>query len=153
MHRLMLGRNSILALLLPLTCTAVAEAAPPTYGAHYAGKTSQGQKISFDTSLDGKRVIRPNVDLKTVCFGGGHSYAKSSPHNLARASGRIKRGKFSMSFSESANFSHGVTAKASFTAAGRFATSRRMTGTASVTVRYSNGAVCKSGPVSFTART
>jgi hypothetical protein len=138
-------------LVVPLILTAAALASKPTAGASYTGKTRQGRAISFDVSSNGRRVIHPTVDLKTTCFGGGHSYAKTSTHNTATASGRVRKGKFALVFSEGASFKGGVTAKASFVVSGRFTSAKRAAGTASVTVRYSTGAVCKSGAVHFAA--
>jgi hypothetical protein len=154
MQPLMRSRSAALALAaaLSLLSTGIALAAHPLAGAHYAGKTRQHKPISFDVSATGKRLVHPNFFLRTHCFGGGHSFAQTSAHSTKTASGRIRRGKFALLFSEKARVGHHIKATATFTLKGRFATRKRAKGTASVIVRYSNGAECLSGAVKFSAQ-
>ncbi len=151
------GRAFTLAAVVALCGSGVALAAHPAPRAHFSGKTRQGRKMSLAVSSNGKRVVRPRLYLTTGCSNGFPSFASTSKHNTATASGPINaRGAFSLRFSESARFfpRGGVrsTAKAKFTVRGRFTSRTRASGTASVTVRYSTGLVCTSGHVKFTLK-
>jgi hypothetical protein len=142
----------VLAGVLSLAGAAVALAAHPIAGAHYKGKTSQHRDISFDVSSTGKRLVHPDFYVRTHCVGGGSSFAQTSTHTVATASGRIRHGKFTLRFAEHAGVAHRVRATARFTLQGRFVRRKHATGTVSVTVRYSNGAECDSGSVKFSVR-
>ena len=144
---------ALLAALLAFAATGAALAAKPRRGAHLAGKTAQGRTISFDISATGKRVVHPIFYLQTHCFGGGTSYAQTSARSTATATGAIKRGRFHLRFTEHAKIKGGVTAKATFTLRGRFGSRKKATGTASVTVHYSDRAECLSGAVDYKVKT
>jgi hypothetical protein len=141
-----------LAGVLSLCGAGAALAARPVAGAHYAGQTAQHHGISFDVSGTGRRLVHPNFYLRTNCLGGETSFADTSAHTTATVSGRIRHGKFALHFGERARLAHHVSARARFTLQGRFTRRRRASGTVSVTVRYSNGAECVSGPVKFSVR-
>ena len=146
-----------LAVALALTGAGVALAAHPLAGAHYSGTTSQHFKkkfrshgeVSFDVSASGKRLVHPSFYLRTRCVGGGTSFATTSRHTTATASGQITHSHFALRFSEKARVAHHVEATANFTLEGRFASRKRAKGTLSVKVRYSSGAECDSGVVNF----
>jgi hypothetical protein len=139
---------------LALVGAGVAAAASPTAGRHYAGKTRQGRKISFSVSSSGKRITHPRLYLITTCPGAVKSFASTSAHNTATATGSVDSGgAFTLRFKETAQFTHGIytSAVARFSVSGHFTSAKRATGKASVTVSYAPGTFkCTALGVRFT---
>jgi hypothetical protein len=140
------------ALTLVAAGSGTALGAHPLKGGHYAGKTGQRRMISFDVSSDGQRVVHPIISMSTICLGGGHSWAHTSAHITAKASGRVRHGQFRLRFTEHAQVSGGARATAHFALLGHFTSRVRARGKVSVDVRYSSGADCRASGVKFRAK-
>lgn len=156
---LVVGLFTALATLL---VAASALAARPTKGGHYSGRTSQGKKISFAVSANGKRLVDVHFSLRLTCSNGYHSTIGYSPrhgkvparvHSSIGSTGKFSfRAVFPKHHYPAKHHHAGYTASGKLKITGNFVTASRATGTTKGTVEYYPSRVVCAGGGGFTVK-
>ena len=147
------ARTLSLAAALTAAAAATAYAADPVGGAHYVGKTSIGGRVSVRVNDDGTAIPKNGfaAHLKSTCTGGQRA-------NGGLVSYRIKireDGTFRQKRSGGLRSERDGEADAGsyrFVITGKFGPNETLTGTIASKTRQSNGVVCRTGRVTYTAK-
>lgn len=155
MGRRRAGRTLLGAGLLALALGLIpAEAAKPRQGSRFAGKTSQGEPISFRVAGDGKHVRRLKVRLRMTCSNASGSLTSNREATFRQ------RSKF-LALNKDGTFSGDVRVRPArgsevtggrFAANGRFSSKRRARGAVQERLRLTEGLRCDTGEIHFRAR-
>jgi hypothetical protein len=144
--------SAALALLACVVVVWPAQAADPRKGTRYAGKTSQGYKISFRTSRDGTHLRKLRVTLLVYCRRNTlfslrkARFRQTTPFIDVRKSGRFG-GRVKIAGDAVYEIRSGRVK-----VSGRFTSKRRGRGTVLETLKLSEDIRCTSGDVSFKVR-
>jgi len=119
-------------------------ASPPKKNARYFGETSQQRTVQLRVSRTGRRVVSPSVAVVDLeCPNGQPAFGTVQPIGA-----RIRNGRFSWRGSHTiGSYRYAATINGSFTSRGR-----DVDGTLTLRRVSTNGTVCRSGEVSYSAR-
>ena len=135
-----------LAVALALVPAAAAQAAKPAKDAEYAGRTSQGEAISFVTSSDGSVVLDVWTDLTYRCTGEHDGQAGS----FVLPAVEVRGSRFRATQTLRGTSSESVVAGGSGTVKGTFKRKgRRARGSLRSRLELAGGEICDSGRVAF----